>query len=186
MGIDNAGNSDEETKMKVKDVMTRHVQICTPDDDLAAVAMIMLKNDCGMVPVMKYDCEVVGVITDRDICLAAATTYRLPSDITVSEVFSGNLYACDPHENVGDALKIMRAQKVRRLPVISANGTLQGIISMTDVVMHAEDDRGLKMSGLSYEDVVHTLKDVCASYARAKCILPQSIEGPYAWRTAPA
>ena len=59
--------------MKVKDVMTRHVQVCTPDNDLASVAMIMLKNDCGMVPVMKYDCEVVGVITDRDICLAVAT-----------------------------------------------------------------------------------------------------------------
>jgi CBS domain-containing protein len=148
--------------MKVKDVMTRHVQICTPDNDLAAVALIMLKNDCGMVPVMKYDCEVVGVITDRDIYLALATTHRLASDITVSEVFSANLYACDPQENVCDALKIMRAQKVRRLPVISANGTLQGIISMTDVILHAEDDRGLKMSELSYEDVVRTLKGICA------------------------
>jgi CBS domain-containing protein len=146
--------------MKVKDVMTRDVQICTPDNNLAAVAMIMLKNDCGVVPVMKYDCEVVGVITDRDICLAVATKHRLPSDITVSEVFSGNLYACHPQENVRDALKIMRSQKVSRLPVISGNGTLQGIISMTDVVLHAEDDRVLKMSELSYEDVVRTLKGI--------------------------
>ena len=167
--------------MKVKDIMKRHVQVCTPDNDLAAVAMIMLKNDCGMLPVMKYDCEVVGVITDRDICLAVATTHRLPSDIRVSEVFSANLYACDPQENVRDALEIMRAQKVRRLPVISANGTLQGVISMTDVVMHAEGDRGFKMSEWSYEDVVDTLQDVCASYARTKCILmPQPTGGPYA------
>jgi CBS domain-containing protein len=148
--------------MKVKDVMTRDVQVCTPDMNLAAAAMIMWENDCGCVPVMNPDdCRVIGVITDRDICIGVASKGRKASDITVTEVFSGNLYACNSEDNIRDALKLMRAEKVRRLPVISANGTLEGIVSMNDIVLHAEDARGKKMSELSYEDVSLTMKEIC-------------------------
>ena len=148
--------------MKIKDVMTRDAQVCTPETNLAAVAMIMWENDCGSVPVRHTDCKVIGMITDRDICMAVATKHRSASEITVGEVFSGNLYACTPHDDVRDALKIMKAEKVRRLPVISANGILEGIVSMNDIVRHAEDARGRKMPELSYEDVVNTLKEICA------------------------
>ena len=148
--------------MKVKDVMTRNVHVCTPETNLAAAAMIMWENDCGCVPVMNPDdCKVIGVITDRDICIAAATKHRSASEITVGEVFSGNLYACNAHDDVRDALKIMRAEKVRRLPVISANGTLEGIVSMNDIVLHAQDERGRKMPELSYEDIVQAMKEIC-------------------------
>jgi CBS domain-containing protein len=153
---------NKETEMKVKDVMTRHVRVCTPDTNLAAAAMIMWNNDCGVVPVMNDDARVLGVITDRDICMAVATKHRLASEITVGDVYSGNLYACNPEEDVRAALKIMRARKVRRLPVIKTNGTLQGIVSMTDVILHAEDEQNAKMPELSYEDIVHALKDICA------------------------
>ena len=153
--------------MHVKDVMTRHVQVCAPDTNLGVAAMIMWKNDCGVVPVMNDDTKVLGMITDRDICMAVATKHRLASDITVGDVFSGNLYACNPQEDVREALKLMRAGKVRRLPVISANGTLQGIISINDVVLHADDEVGVTRSELCYEDVVHTLKDICARRIRA-------------------
>ena len=63
--------------------------------------------------------------------------------------------------DVRDALKIMRAEKVRRLPVISANGTLEGIVSMNDIVLHAAEAQGRKMPELSYEDVVQTMKEIC-------------------------
>lgn len=148
--------------MKVKDVMTRDVQVCTPEMNLAAAAMIMWEHDCGCAPVMNPDdCRVIGMITDRDICIAVATKHRSASEITVGEVFSGNLYACNPCDEIREALKTMRAERVRRLPVISENGTLEGILSINDVVRHAEGDRGRKMPELSYEDVVNTLKEIC-------------------------
>jgi CBS domain-containing protein len=148
--------------MKVKDVMTRDVQVCTPETNLAAAAMIMWENDCGCVPVMNSDdCKVIGMITDRDICMAVATKHLAASEITVGEVFSGNLYACNSHDDVRDALKIMRAEKVRRLPVISVNGTLEGIVSMNDIVLHAAEAPGRKMPELSYEDIVRTMKEIC-------------------------
>jgi CBS domain-containing protein len=152
--------------VKVKDVMMRDVKVCVPEDNLAAAAMIMWQNDCGVVPVMREDCEVLGVITDRDICMAVATKHRSASEITVGEVYSGNLYACNSHDDVHDALKTMKAEKVRRLPVISANGTLEGMLSMNDIVRVAEPGKGRDGADVSYEDVVKTLKAISAPRGR--------------------
>jgi CBS domain-containing protein len=147
--------------MKVKDVMTREVKTCTPDSNLATVAMIMWENDCGIVPVVHSDGKVIGMITDRDICMAVATKNRTTSDVAVSEVFTGNLYACTPDDDIHDALKIMRTERVRRLPVINAFGMLEGILSLNDLVHHAQEARGKKAPALSYEDVLNTLKEIC-------------------------
>ena len=74
---------------------------------------------------------------------------------------SENLYACTPDDDIRDALKIMRAERVRRLPVINAKGELQGILSMNDIVLKAEGAKGWKTPGLSYDDALCTLKAVC-------------------------
>jgi CBS domain-containing protein len=148
--------------MKIKDVMTREVKTCTPDSNLATVAMIMWENDCGIVPVVHSDGKVIGMITDRDICMAVATKNRTMSDVVVSEVFTGNLYACTPDDDIPDALRIMRAERVRRLPVINAFGMLEGILSLNDIVLRAESAYGKKMPAVTYEDVINTLKAICA------------------------
>jgi len=154
--------SEKEYAMKVKDVMTHEVKTCSPETNMAAAAMIMWENDCWVVPVVHSDGKVIGVITDRDICMAVATKNRKTSEVAVSEVFTGNLYACTPDDDIRDALKIMRAERVRRLPVINAYGVLEGILSLNDIVLHAEAAKGKKMLALSYEDVIDTLKAICA------------------------
>lgn len=146
--------------MKVKDIMTREAKTCAPETNLAAAAMIMWENDCGIVPVVQSNGKVIGMITDRDICMAVATRNRKTSDIAVSEVFGGNLYACSADDDIRDALKIMRAERVRRLPVISASGALEGILSLNDVVRYAETAGGKKVPELSYDDVTQTLKEI--------------------------
>lgn len=147
--------------MKVKDVMSHFVQTCTPEANLATVAMMMWDNDCGVVPVVKSDGKVTGMITDRDICMAVATKHREASDIKVGEVFSGKLYACAPDDDIKDALRIMGHGKVRRLPVINVFGALEGILSMNDVVLHVEEAKGKKGMGLTYEEVLRMLKAIC-------------------------
>lgn len=146
--------------MKVKDVMTHDVKTCLPDTNLAEAAMIMWDNDCGVVPVVLRDGKVIGMITDRDICMAVATKNRRTSDVAVSEVFTGNLYACKPDDDIHDALKIMRAEQVRRLPVINVYGALEGLLSLNDVVLRAQEAKGRK-ADLSYEDAINTLKAIC-------------------------
>jgi CBS domain-containing protein len=147
--------------MKVKEVMSVNPKACTLTDNLSAAAGLMWEHDCGILPVVVEEGKVVGLITDRDICMAANMKARQLADIVVADVISGDIYACKPDEDIRSALKTMQEKKVRRLPVIAADGTLQGILSMNDVVLKADEPKEKKASELSYGDVVNTYKSIC-------------------------
>ena len=154
--------------MKVEELMTRETQTCTPETNLVAAAMRMWEGDCGTLPVLTDGGRVVGMITDRDICIAAATKHRAPAEIAVSEAMTGKVYACAPDADVHDALKTMRQERIHRLPVVDAEGKLRGILSMNDVVLKAEEAKDKKTPDLSYADVVATFKAICAHPALQK------------------
>jgi len=147
--------------MKVKDVMSSNAKVCILTDNLSAAAGIMWENDCGILPVVAEAGKVVGLITDRDICMAANLQNRHLWNIAVEDVISGDVYACKPDDDIRSALKTMEENRVRRLPVVAADGTLKGILSINDVVLKAEETRDKKPSGLSYSDVVNTYKSIC-------------------------
>ena len=159
--------------MKVQDAMTYDVKTCRPETNLADAAMRMWRNDCGALPVIDEGQKVVGMITDRDICMAAATRHRDPSNIRVKEVMSGKVYGCSCDTEIHEALKIMQQKQVRRLPIISAeDGTLQGILSMNDVALKASVGRSAELSA---EDVENTMRAICAHrpVAQAKPVKQQ-------------
>lgn len=144
--------------MKVRDVMMRTPASCLAETNLGAAAEIFWNRNCGFLPVVNVQGKVVGVITDRDICIALGTRNRLAGDITVGEIISGKVFACSPEDDLPTALAVMGQEKVRRLPVIGGDGKLEGILSMDDVVLHAEAGSARRPSELSYEDVAATLK----------------------------
>jgi len=146
--------------MKVQDIMTSDVQCCGPDSNLAAAAKMMWDSDCGALPVLNLEGHVMGMITDRDICMATATKNKPASDITVWETVSGKAYTCQLSDDVHTALDIMKREKVRRLPVVDADGVLQGIVAMNDFVLLAADAKGAKAPAVCYEDVVRTMKAI--------------------------
>lgn len=148
--------------MKVQDIMTSDVQCCGPDTNLAAAAKMMWDSDCGAVPVLNVQGQVMGMITDRDICMATATKNKPASDITVWETVSGKVYTCHISDDVHAALNIMKREKVRRLPVVDEDGVLQGIVAMNDFVLLAGEAKGGKAPAVSYEDVVRTMKTISA------------------------
>jgi CBS domain-containing protein len=154
--------------MKVQDVMTSNVQACQPETNLATAAALMWENDCGALPVVDHQGKVMGMITDRDICIAAATKGRPAWEITVNDVFSGQVYTSALDEDIKTALKTMQHHKVRRLPVINREGLLQGIVSINDITLRAEEARGTQVPDLSYEDVVSTFKAICEHRHQAK------------------
>jgi CBS domain-containing protein len=117
---------------------------------------ILWDRNCGILPVLNSDQKVVGVVTDRDICIALGTRNRLPSEIAVGEVASGNVFACREDDDIHTALATMAQGKVRRLPVISAEGTLRGILSMDDIVVHTGSGKGEPL----YQEVVAILKNI--------------------------
>jgi CBS domain-containing protein len=148
--------------MRVKEIMTVNAKACKPTTNLAEVASAMWERDCGILPVVAEGGKVVGLITDRDMCMAAAMKNRHLSNIAVEEVITGKVYACRPSDDVHLALRTMQEHKTRRLPVVDDDGTLAGILSMNDIVLKAEEGKDTKVPELSYGDVVSTFKAICS------------------------
>lgn len=140
--------------MKIQDIMTRTVRTCGRSTNLADAAMIMWHNDCGVVPVVDPEGKVVGVITDRDICMATATRPLKAAEITVGDVMTGQLFTCRPEDSVRKALQTMAHHRVRRLAVVGGDGQLAGIVSMNDFAIHAGKD-------LPATAIVDTLRSIC-------------------------
>lgn len=147
--------------MKVKDVMTPDAKAISINGNLAEAAREMWENDCGVLPIVKEDGKVVGMITDRDICMATAMRNEVPSRIPIGEVLNAVIFSAAPDDEVSDALKVMREHKVRRMPVLNADGELQGILSMNDIVLRAKGLNG-KTPEIGYRDVVKTYQAICA------------------------
>ena len=142
--------------MKVRDIMTAAVFTCQVDTDLAKVAGIMLDHDCGFVPVVDSSGAVAGLITDRDICMAAAARGLALKHISAAQAMSPSVRACLPDDTITEALEMMKHFKVRRLPVIDAHGYLQGVISITDIARSTETKKDL-----TAKDLVSTLVEIC-------------------------
>ncbi len=147
--------------MKVKEIMTSNATACTPTDMLSEVARWMWDYDCGILPVVKDGGRVVGLITDRDICMAAAINKRNLSNIAVEDVISGKVYSASADDDVRTALETMQDRRVRRLPVVAADGTLEGMLSLSDVVLWAKEGKDTEAPDLSYVDVVDTYRAIC-------------------------
>ena len=146
--------------MKVKEVMMGTPYYCQPESNLGSATELMWNANCGFLPVEVSDGKVIGVITDRDICIALGTRNRLAGDVTVSEVMSGKLYSCAPDDDIHMALETMKEGKVRRLPVIAKNGPLVGVVSMDDILLRAEPTRPGREPELSSDEVVRAYRAI--------------------------
>lgn len=153
--------------MKVQEICAKHPAVCNPDATLAHAGWLMWENDCGILPVVT-DGKATTVITDRDICIAAATKPRPAAQITVREVVNGKLHACHLQDDVRDALKTMKNQKVRRLPVVDAEGAVVGVLSLNDLVRAAKPARTAKPGELTYDDVFPTLQSICTPWVEGE------------------
>jgi CBS domain-containing protein len=142
--------------MKVRDLMTSDVETCLPETDLAAVVRMMWDRDCGFIPVVDAAGILRGVVTDRDICIASATRRVLPEYMSAHQAMTHPVHACVPDDDVSEALRAMKQYKVRRIPVIDANGTVKGVISMNDIVLAS--DQGL---GPDPKEIVSAFAAIC-------------------------
>jgi CBS domain-containing protein len=137
------------------------VKTVSSDTDLAVVARLMWEGDCGAVPVVTDDRKVIGMITDRDICIAAATRSKPPAEIRVGEVISTNhgVHAVKPDDDVRVALRTMRKHKVRRLPVVDREQRLAGIVSINDLAINASPSLP---DSVPAQEFLETFQAICA------------------------
>ena len=144
--------------MQVKELMKTDVVWCAPGDSLADVAKLMRQHNCGFIPVINDTAALVGVITDRDLGLAAGTARRSAEKMSAAEVMTGPVFGCFPEEDVKTVLATMAAHHVRRLPVIDKqHGHLVGVLSLDDVAL-APHRRGSP----SADDFADTFKRIVA------------------------
>lgn len=130
--------------MKVEQLMTRNVETCHPGDSLSVAAHIMWDRDCGCVPVVEPEdgtARLVGMVTDRDVCMAAYTQGRKLAEIEVRGVMATKLFCCRSTDSIDDALKAMEENQLHRLPVVGKDGRLVGLISLADAAREAARER---------------------------------------------
>jgi CBS domain-containing protein len=125
--------------MLVAELMTRNTFSVRAGQTLADAAQLMWDCDCGALPVVEDNGNrVVGMLTDRDICMATWSRGAPPGNISVSEVMSQNLVYCSGSDSIGRAEQIMQSSQVRRLPVLDGDQRLIGILSLADIARATE------------------------------------------------
>jgi CBS domain-containing protein len=156
--------------MKVRDVMTQPPHICHPSTDLTTASQRMKAADTGMLVVLDAQGRVAGVVTDRDLALAIGDTRRDVRARLVRSVMSRPAHCCGPDDDLSIAVARLARNRVRRLPVVDADGDLKGVLSIDDVVLWA-----VHRGGISQTEFVATLRRIVATRgaeARAEPALP--------------
>ena len=144
--------------MRVDQLMTGTPASCRLFTNLGEAVELMLSYNCGILPVIDADGVVIGVITDRDICVALGTRKKLAGEITVGEVTAQRAVCCKRDDYVRTALAVMAEARVRRLPVVDHAGKLVGILSMDDIVMRGREAR--RPVEVTAEEVLRILNSV--------------------------
>jgi len=123
--------------MQVEQLMSRQAKTCQARDTLAAAARLMWEKDIGAVPVLGDDGKLVGIITDRDICMAAYFSNLPLAAMGVGDHMSRQVFSVEPAATVEAAEQLMAEKQVRRLPVVGFEGELVGMITMGDLARAA-------------------------------------------------
>ncbi len=125
--------------MKVREVMTKNAIFCGPESTLEEASFLMQKHNCGFLPVVGDGGNLIGVVTDRDMCIALGARNRKPSDLRVRDVMPRKLFKCMEGDDVNSALKTLRDATIRRIPVVDRESVLVGVISIDDIVLNARE-----------------------------------------------
>jgi CBS domain-containing protein len=123
--------------MRISQIMSRPVVTASVDSTAGLTARLMWEYDCGIIPLTDREGRLSGVVTDRDLCMAAYTQGRPLGAIPVRTAMSSRVVACRAEDTVEKVEQLMRDNRVRRVPVIDGQGNPIGIVSVSDVARMA-------------------------------------------------
>lgn len=133
--------------MKIRDVMSRDVQVARPDDTLQQVATRMADGDFGFMPVADAD-RLLGTITDRDLTVRALAV-GASSEARVSEFLTRDPITARQDDDLKTALDLMSRARIRRLPVVDKDNRLVGVVSLGDLSVRVKE----KYAGEALESI---------------------------------
>jgi CBS-domain-containing membrane protein len=141
--------------MRAQDLMSHPAITCHVNDTLQTAAQLMWDHDCGALPVVTDEGKVTGVITDRDICMAAYTQGRSLDALLVNSAMGRHVVAAKPDDRLETIEHLMIEHQVRRVPVVDAAGAAVGMVSLNDLAQACFAPQSRTKQGP--ENVAHTL-----------------------------
>lgn len=133
--------------MRIADAMTRDVKMVTPDQSIIDAARMMADCDCGVLPVSEND-RLVGMVTDRDIVVRGLAAGKA-GDTRIKDVMSPDIKYCFEDDDMDDVARNMGDLQIRRLPVLSKDKRLVGIVSLGDIANTDEIPAADALSSIS-------------------------------------
>ena len=125
--------------MKLKDIMTPHVECLKPDDSLAHAAQRMRDLDVGSLPICGMNERLTGIITDRDITVRGTAAGCDPETTRVADIMTQGITYCSVDDSLDEAASLMEEKQIRRLAVLDGNKRLVGIVSLGDLAVKGND-----------------------------------------------
>ena len=136
-----------------REIMTTNVTSVTTTAPIREAAAMMRDGDIGSLPVVE-DGRLVGIVTDRDIVVRAIAE-GADASTSISAAMTADVFSVRPDDFVFEAIRLMADKKVRRIPVVSDDGKLAGIIAMADIALEVEDER----------EIAETLEEISSGSA---------------------
>ena len=120
---------------QAKDIMSANPACCTPEHDVQQAAEMMVKHDCGEIPVVESgeNTKPIGVITDRDITCRVVAMGKSPKQTRVRDAMSSPPVTVTPETSIEECCRVMEENQIRRVPVVDQSGSCCGIVSQADI-----------------------------------------------------
>jgi CBS domain-containing protein len=142
--------------MKIAEIMTRDVKTCRQNEMLDQAAKLMWEHDIGAVPVVDDTGAVIGMVTDRDACIAAYMQRQPLHCLPASVAMNKHVVTCRPEDNDVVVAKLMAKHKIRRVPVVDDSQRPIGMVSLNDLALAMARGRDVSAS-----EVAGTLAAIC-------------------------
>ncbi len=142
-----------KARLRCRDIMTSSVKTATRDMPLREVAAMLRDGDMGSMPVVEGG-KLVGIVTDRDIVVRSIADGKGP-ETPIAEAMTTEIFSVGPDDFAFEAVRLMGDRQVRRIPVVNADGSLAGIISIADIALEMEDER----------EIAETLEEISSGTA---------------------
>src|SRR5512140_3418936 len=140
--------------MNVGDACSRTVPSCTEETSLAEAGRLLRESEAPCLPVVSDVGKLVGLVSDRDLFEALSLANRPAEDVSVRSALRPILPSCRGTDGVREALRIMRTEGTRLLPVVDGAGVFQGMLTLDDLALAARPERAAGPADITDEDVV--------------------------------
>ncbi len=138
--------------MQIREIMTQGAEVVYLDDAAQEAAAKMRELDVGALPVCDGD-GIQGVITDRDLAIRLVAEGRDPARTKVSDIMTPGVSYCFDDQSVEEAVMLMEAQQIRRLPILNRDKQLVGMLSLGDLALRTEGTEDEDLADEALKDI---------------------------------